>query len=360
MGDVIEAEHRALHKRVVVKILRAEYAASPGMRDRFRLESQALASLDWHPNIVEVLDVGQTPSGRPYLVMERMEGRTLRSELDARGPLPVGEAVGLCRQMLAGLAEAHAIGIVHRDLKPENLFICDPDKNGERILKILDFGIAKVTPKAGGGRAPLPLALPTQKGLALGTPRFLAPEQALGEPVDARADLYAVSAVLYWLLTGRDPFHYRTGVFSVINAHVAETPERPSLLAAQSIPPSLDRIILRGLAKRPEDRFASAEELSAELLRALRAPPAQRWPTTERLDTSRFRTTEPLSTSGFRTTEPLYTSVFQAARAAQGSSGPAALPLRTRMAKVTLLVVALLLLSIGSLIVLLRRAFPLL
>ena len=290
MGDVIEAEHIALRRVVVVKLIRDELAASPGMRDRFRLEAQVAASLDGHPNIVKIHDFGQTPAGLPYLAMEKLEGVTLRQEVQSRGPLPVAEAIALVLQVLAGLTAAHAAGIIHRDIKPENLFLCDPVSGGERVLKILDFGIAKLTATAGQRRGPAPLALPTTDGLALGTPRFIAPEQALGQAVDSRADIYAVGAVLYWLLTGRDPFHHHTAMFAVLHAQVKEAPRRPSECASQPIPAALDQVILKTLEKRPSMRHGSAAELGAELRRVLTASPSKtRWSHTEPLDSRAFQ-----------------------------------------------------------------------
>ena len=286
MGEIVEAEHIALRRRVVVKLLRAEYAEDPAMLDRLRLEAQAAASLGNHPNIVQVLDFGQTQGGSPYIVFELLSGLTLREEIQRRGPVPAAEAVGLVLQLLAGLAEAHANGIIHRDIKPGNLFLCDPDKNGKRALKILDFGIAKVASMANSRRAPMPLALPTREGMIVGTPRFLSPEQALGGVVDSRADLYATGVVLYWLLTGRDPFQHHKNVLAIIQAHVAEPPVPPSVVAPYPIPPALDRAVLRALEKRPRDRFSSAEELADELQRAVQpTAAAPRWSRTEPLDT---------------------------------------------------------------------------
>ncbi len=292
MGDVLEAEHRELRKRVVVKLFSlkvSDPASVPAMEDRFRLEAQALASLDGHPNIVQVSDCGRTPGGQLYLVMQKLEGRTLQDELDVRGPFAPERAVHLVGQMLAGLEVVHAAGLVHRDIKPSNLFLCHPTRSGgERVLKILDFGIVKLLAAEASARAPRPLAVPTAEGTVLGSPRYVAPEQALGQRVDGRADLYSAGAVLYAILTGKDPFHDETGVYEIMLAHIERTPAPPSALAPSKIPSALDAAVLRALAKRPEDRFASAKEFHGALLHALVAP-APRWPTTERLETSAFR-----------------------------------------------------------------------
>ena len=158
MGEIVEAEHTALRRRVVVKLLGAKFADSDDFADRMRLEAQALAAIS-HPHVVTILDLGRTREGRPYLVMEKLVGRTLDEELAARGFLPVAEAVALVRQLLDGLDAAHAAGVVHRDVKPANLFLCDV-RRGPRVLKILDFGVAKIVRRRAGradpSRSPTP------------------------------------------------------------------------------------------------------------------------------------------------------------------------------------------------------------
>jgi serine/threonine-protein kinase len=287
MGEVFEAEHVALRKRVVVKLLHARHGNQPQLLDRMRVEAQALA-LVRHPNLVEVSDFGHTSDGRAYFVMERLYGRTLREELDARGPLPPMEAIDLARQLLAGLEAAHGAGLVHRDVKLENVFLCDPvgpslnelnprssgrATRPRKLLKLLDFGLAKVV-GAGRPEHPLtPLAIPTDEGVMLGTPRFFSPEQALGRPVDARSDLYSTGALLYAMVAGRAPFDHYTALYELAQAHAGEPPEPPSRYAGQPIPPGLERAIMKALEKRPEDRFQSAAELAAALDLAT-GPPA--------------------------------------------------------------------------------------
>ena len=289
MGEVFEAEHVALKKRVVVKLLHARHGHQPQLLDRMRVEAQALA-LVRHPNLVEVSDFGHTSDGRAFFVMERLYGRTLREELEARGALPPSEAIGLARQLLAGLGAAHGAGIVHRDVKLDNIFLCDPPgptfngagietnrtkgpgQNAKRTLKLLDFGLAKVV-VAGRPAQPLtPLAIPTDEGVMLGTPRFFSPEQALGRPVDARADIYSTGALLYAIVAGRAPFDHYTALYELAQAHAAEAPEPPSRYAKQPIPPELERAILKALEKRPEDRFQTAAELAMALERAVVPP----------------------------------------------------------------------------------------
>ncbi|WP_437999246.1 serine/threonine-protein kinase [Sorangium sp. So ce185] len=275
MGEVIEAEHRVLRKRVVVKLVRRALAGDPRFADRLRVEAQALAAVS-SPHVVAVLDLGRTPAGRPYLVMERLEGRTLGEELAQRGALPVAEAIDLVRQVLAGLAAAHRVGLVHRDVKLDNVFLCAPGSaasGGGRVAKLLDFGVAKVLdggvePGAPGAERPFPLegpAYPTEAGLLVGTPRTASPEQARCKPVDARADVYAVGLLMYTLLVGHGPFAHLDDALEVLRAHVLEAPAAPSRRAAQPIPPALDRAVLKALAKRPEERFQSAEAFAEEL-----------------------------------------------------------------------------------------------
>ena len=280
-GEVVEAEHIALRKRVVVKLLHRAHAASPMLVERMRLEAEALGRIAPHPHIVEVTDVGTTQDGRPFIVMERLRGSTLRQEIQRRGHLPVDEAIGIALELLSGLAAAHRVGIVHRDVKPANLFLCDPVVGDRRTLKILDFGIAKVVAPESDG-APSPLALATTAGHVLGTPRYIAPEQTLGAPVDARFDLYSAACVVYAMLVGHDPFAHISSVTGLFKAHATELPEAPSRAAPQPISEALDAVVLRGLAKRPEDRFQNAAEFAAAL-QALPAHTIPRWRRTERL-----------------------------------------------------------------------------
>ena len=272
-SDVYEAEHVGLRKRVVVKILQPRVEVTPMNVERMRLEAQTLARVT-HRNLVAVSDSGLTREGRPFFVMERLEGCTLLAEVRSharQGFLPVEEAIEVAQQLLAGLGAAHAAGVIHRDIKLENLFLCAPDETGRRTLKILDFGIAKVLAGADPTRAPEPLALRSQEGVPLGTPRFLSPEQVQCHDVDARTDVYGAGMVVYELLTGRDPFFHIRGYAELLEAHVSEVPRPPSLVGTQLIAPVMDAIVMTALAKRPEDRHASAEAFSTALAHALRA-----------------------------------------------------------------------------------------
>ncbi len=263
MGAVFEAEHIELQKRVVVKVLHPQYAQEPRIVERLRREARSLARLA-SPFVVAVSDMGQTASGATYLVMERLVGRTLRQELQAQGVLPLQEAIVWTRQVLAGLSAAHRIGIVHRDIKLDNLFLCDATEDEPRRIKLLDFGIAKVLEHP--GKRPEPSGYqPTQEGTILGSPRWLAPEQARGKTVDARADIYAVGVLLYTLLVGRGPFAHILDPFELIQAHISEMPVAPSQSARQHIPPELDDAIMMALAKLPENRFQTAHAFSQAL-----------------------------------------------------------------------------------------------
>jgi serine/threonine-protein kinase len=283
MGEVVEAEHLELRKRVVVKLLRPELAAAPELSQRMHIEARSLAAVV-SPHVVQVHDFGQTSDGRPYMVMERLVGRTLAAELAERGALPLAEAIGYVIEVLAGLDAAHAMGIVHRDIKPENVFLCDPSRDTPRTVKILDFGIAKVSSVAVDCHGPALPHLATEKGTFVGTPRVVSPEQARGQPVDPRTDLYSVGLLLYTLVAGRGPFADLRDAVTLLRAHVQEHPAPPSRYAPQPLPSMVDTAILRALEKRPEDRFQSAMEFSVELrciLAALKLGPAFAFAPTE-------------------------------------------------------------------------------
>jgi serine/threonine protein kinase len=280
MGEVFLAENVALENRVVVKLIKAKLATDAAALDRMRLEAQAAARVS-HPNVIGVLDFSTTSAGLPFLVMEYLRGHTLQREVSQRGALPIAEAVDLTLQLLSGLSAVHDLGVVHRDIKPANIFLCGTTP---RVLKILDFGIAKVT--ATTANSPAPLALPTAEGVSVGTPRFLAPEQALGYRIGPTADIYAVGVLLFWMLTGRDPFHDRKETLDLMKAHLLEPPPLASSVNP-AVPPELDRVIDKALSKKPEDRYQTA----TEFLEALSAAPntAPRWNSTEKIDSRIFR-----------------------------------------------------------------------
>jgi eukaryotic-like serine/threonine-protein kinase len=268
MGEVLEAEHRALGHRVVVKVIREELAGRPEMRDRMRVEAQALARIR-HPSLVMVTDAGHTRSRRPFVVMERLFGRSLREELYSRKVLPVGEAAEIGRQVLLGLCAAHGAGLVHRDIKPDNIFLCQSD-DGRPCVKVLDFGVVKIVQAGRDPRTPEPLAAPTGENVTLGTPRYFSPEQARGaRDLDARSDLYSVGLVLYGMVAGRGPFDQYRRLSELFHAHAVEAPLPPSAVAPQPVPEVLDRIVARALAKPREERFPDAQSFADALARLL-------------------------------------------------------------------------------------------
>ena len=250
MGRVYEARHlRLAGKRFAVKMLHADLSRSPDVVTRFQREAESASVLS-HPNVVGVYDVNTAPDGRPYLVAEMLQGEQLGELLAKSGKLSVGEAVRIVRQVARALSLAHEHGIVHRDIKPENVFLVDDGG----LVKVIDFGISKV----GHGNDGL-----TKTGTVMGTPDYMAPEQARGDRVDARADIYAVGAILYRALTGRKPFSAPDSM-STLTAVLTQEPERPSSIES-SIPLALELVIQRAMAKRPEERYQSMRELDRAL-----------------------------------------------------------------------------------------------
>ena len=256
MGEIYEAEHTELGRRAALKVLHPQHQGRVDLAARLRDEARLLGRLR-HPNLVEVFDLGVTADGRPWFAMTMLRGRDLRDELTRAGRLTARAAAALMAQALDGLGAAHAAGVVHRDVKLENLFL---EECG--TVKVLDFGVAKVA-RAGS-------ACRTEPGAAPGTPRTMSPEQCAGDPVDARADLYAVGLALYELTTGRGPFDDLRGNDHAMRfAHCRRRPVAPSALVPGLVPAALDAVIQRALAKSPVDRFQTAAEMAAALRRVL-------------------------------------------------------------------------------------------
>ncbi len=245
MGEVYLAHHRGLNRPVAVKILPENLTAQPEFVQRFLREARSAAQLD-HPNIVQVHDVGQR-DGLYYIVMQFVDGQSLDDILTRRKKLPVKDAVTVVRKVAQALAAAHAKGIIHRDIKPANIMVT---KEGR--VKVMDFGLAR----------PVNASL-TMTGEVLGTPYFMAPEQAKGEELDGRSDIYSLGATFFYLLTGRNLFDGGTP-FTVAMKHVQEDP--PDLSAVDpKIPPAVCRIVARMLEKEPAKRPASMDEVVREL-----------------------------------------------------------------------------------------------
>ena len=259
MSRVFLAHDTALGRRVVVKVLPGELAGGVNI-ERFRREIQLAAQLQ-HPHIVGVLTTGKTADGLPYFTMPFVEGESLRSRLARAGELPVPEAMRVLREVAKALAYAHRHGVVHRDIKPENVLLAD-----ETAL-VTDFGVAKALSAATAAPAPgvnAPSGSLTSLGVALGTPAYMAPEQAAADPsMDHRADIYAFGVLGYEMLTGRTPFGGRPPQ-QILAAHIAETPE-PVTKRRPSTPPALAGLIMRCLEKHPADRPQGAGELLHEL-----------------------------------------------------------------------------------------------
>jgi serine/threonine-protein kinase len=245
MADVWLAEDQELGRKVAIKILHERYANDPQFVERFRREATHAAGLS-HPNVVSIYDRGEA-EGSYYIVMEYVEGRTLKELIVTRGPCPVPVAISYVRQVLAALRYAHRNGIVHRDIKPHNVLV---DHEGR--VKVADFGIAR----AGSSQM-------TEAGSIIGTAQYLSPEQARGAPVDESSDLYSTGIVLYELLTGKVPFTGETPV-EIAMKHLSQVPPAPSTIRNE-IPRDLDLVVLRALAKEPADRYRSAKEMDRDL-----------------------------------------------------------------------------------------------
>ena len=259
-GTVYEAEHLIVGKRVAIKVMNPSAFADPDHRDHFVTEARAAARIA-HANVVDIHDLGLTPAGMPYLVMELLRGETLEDIIDARGALPPTYACELMLQVLAGLSAAHAQGFLHCDLKPANVMITHPRPDRPHV-KVLDFGIARQMLEADGS---------TAKGNG-GTPMFMSPEQARGEAVDARSDLYSAAAMLYAMLAGRDPFDGKTA--GAVLKQVATGNFVPLCEANPQVPKLLAAIVEKGMAVEPRRRLESAEEF-AELLHPFAGAAAQ-------------------------------------------------------------------------------------
>jgi serine/threonine protein kinase len=253
MAEVYEGQDRLLGRRVAIKVLRSQYASDPAFLERFRREAQSAAAFS-HPNIVAVYDTGME-GAIPFMVMEYVQGRTLKDAIAAEGGLPSFRAAEIGAQVAAALAAAHLRGLVHRDVKPANIIL-----TADGTAKVTDFGIARVETAS-------PL---TQPAAVVGTAQYIAPEQAEGRTVDGRSDIYSLGCVLYELLTGQVPFTGATPV-AIAYRHVQDQVVPPRLINP-NVPAELEAVVLRAMAKSPDHRYQTAAQLAADLDRAKTTP----------------------------------------------------------------------------------------
>jgi serine/threonine-protein kinase len=266
MGSVFRATHLLMDATVAVKVLHQNLVEDDQAVERFRREARAAARIR-HPNAVSVMDFGVTPGGLVYLVMEYLEGTDLAQKLHRERKLSPDETVRLVVQVCAAVAKAHSRGVVHRDLKPENVWLCDDEDSGEERVKVLDFGIAKLKTQEKS------TANLTQSGTIVGTPQYMSPEQARGEDLDTRSDIYSIGVMLYEMLGGRRPIDGP----NPMSVAVRQTTEIPLPLRAvnPNVPVQLEAVVMRAIEKNRDFRQKTATELASELIKAMEASGAR-------------------------------------------------------------------------------------
>jgi len=258
MGKVYKATQLALDKPVVLKVLHSTLLSDDRTVQRFQREAKAASRLN-HPNSINVLDFGQAEDKSMYIAMEFVSGKDLHHTLTKEWPLAEARVVKIVNQVLSALADAHGAGVIHRDLKPENIML-EQRRNDPDFVKVLDFGIAKIQDSTGEEGPAL-----TRAGFVCGTPEYMSPEQARGGVIDQRSDLYAVGVILYQLVTGRLPFESDSAV-GFATKHLTEEPLPPTQKRPEAkVSPGMEQLIMRSLAKDPNDRPQDAEQFRAEL-----------------------------------------------------------------------------------------------
>jgi serine/threonine-protein kinase len=259
MGSVYKALQPAMNRMVGVKILHPKLTNRKDLVARFRREARAMSHLT-HPNTVKVFLYGELEDGSLYIIMEFLDGKNLNQTVRAEGPMPIERGLPILMQVCSALEEAHRAGIIHRDLKPENIFLCQQGGLKD-YAKVLDFGLAKVTERE---MRPGSIIL-TQEGMVFGTPEFMSPEQAQGKTLTPTSDIYSLATILYEALTGKLPFEAKTAM-DFLSHHVSHKPIPLSeRIPGKTFPPLLDKIVARALAKKPEERFASAADFGAAM-----------------------------------------------------------------------------------------------
>ena len=283
MGDVFLAKHVALDSHIALKVMHDELAKDPRFAERFHREAKAASKLN-HPNSVRVIDFGQDVDGTIYLAMELLQGRDLLKVVNEDWPLPPERIVSIMSQALGALQVAHDHGVVHRDLKPENIMIVpgkDDEGNAIDVVKVCDFGIAKISDPRGfqtenGGSTAKGQPALTQTGSLIGTPEYMSPEQARGDALDSRSDLYSMGIVLYQLLCGDLPFTGENALGVVLK--VVTDDARPPSAVREGVHPALETVCMKSIAKLRGDRYQTAKEMRAALREALGRGPFVGYP----------------------------------------------------------------------------------
>lgn len=258
MGTIFKAQQLSLGKTVVIKLLHRQMLDDPTLSMRFRREARAASRLN-HPNCIQIIDFGEMDDGRLYIAMEYVDGVNLGELLHRDHPLEPQRVIHILKQVCLALDEAHANGVLHRDLKPDNIVVGDR-RNLRDFTKVLDFGIAKLQESVPGA-----MAFQTVVGVVCGTPEYMSPEQARGEEVDGRTDLYSLGVILYQMLTNQLPFQAGSAL-GVVTKHLTEAPRPPSELVSD-VPPSLEALTMSLMAKEREQRPPNALEVASELER---------------------------------------------------------------------------------------------